>query len=379
MPARYFRFYLYGLLLLGLGSCIEPYQPDVIQVAHNYLVVDGFINSKGTTTVRLSRAVPPAGANIPPGEKNARIQIEEEGGPQYPLTEAADGNYKSQPLQLNPTRRYRLRIRTAAGQEYVSAFEQNKITPPIDSVSWEVQPDGLQIYVNTHDPKQNTRFYRWKYEETWEYTTPYYSILEYKDAQIQDRRENINLCYRGGSSAGITIGATTQLSQDVVSEYPLVKLPDNSLKIKHKYSILVKQYAQSKEAYSYAEALKKNTENIGTLFDPLPSQLTGNIQCLSNPGEPVIGYVNVTSEEVKRIFIRRPQLPTTWRPLDEYTFCTLDTILLSEVATTFPVGSVIPVTEAYGEMGLLIGYTASAVDCVDCRVRGTNVKPAFWE
>ncbi|MGV3589460.1 MAG: DUF4249 domain-containing protein [Adhaeribacter sp.] len=376
---RYSTYYFFIFLLSCLSSCIEPYQPDVIQMPNNYLVVDGFINSNGSTTIRLSRTVNLDGTNIPPGESNAQVIIEEEGGLQFELAEGPNGNYISQPLQLNLAKRYRLRIRTADGKQYASAYQENKITPPIDSISFKAQTDALQIYVNTHDPQQNTRYYRWKFEETWQFTTPYYSTLEYINFNMVDRRENINLCYRGSNSTAVNIASTAKLSQDVVSEFPLTRIPNSSVKLKYKYSILVRQYAQTKEAYAYAETLKKNTENIGTLFDPLPTQLTGNIQCISNPAEPVIGFVSVASEQVKRIFIRRSQLPTTWRSQNEYDFCQLDTVLLKDVPANFVSGHFLPVGEVRSNMGDITGYTGSSADCVDCRVRGTNVQPDFWE
>ena len=378
MSARYYIYFLVGCLLLGLGSCIEPYRPDIIQAPNNYLVVDGFINSNGITTIRLSRTVNLDGAAVPPGETKAKVYIEEEGGPQYGLSEGRDGNYTSQPLQLNLTRRYRLRIRTANNKEYASAYVANKITPPIDSISWKAADDALQIYVSSHDPKQDTRYYRWNYEETWEFTTPFYSANEYVNNNMIDRRDNINRCWRGGVSSAIFIASTAKLSQDVVSEFPLVKLPASSFKIKYKYSLLVKQYAQTLEAYNYAETLKKNTENIGTLFDPLPTQLTGNIQCISDPGEPVIGFVSVSSVQEKRFFINREQLPPTWISQDEYASCKLDTVLNKDIPTVFKSGQTLPIQQIM-DMGRAIGYSASTADCVDCRLRGTNVKPDFWE
>src|SRR5687768_8833741 len=123
MSARYYKYCLIGCLLLWLGSCIEPYRPQIIQVPNNYLVVDGFINSTGSTTIRLSRTVNLDGATIPPGELKARVFIEEEGGVQFELKEGTNGNYTGNPLQLNATRRYRLRIRTADGKEYASGYE----------------------------------------------------------------------------------------------------------------------------------------------------------------------------------------------------------------------------------------------------------------
>ena len=54
--------------------------------------------------------------------------------------------------------------------------------------------------------------------------------------------------------------------------------------------------------------MKKNTEDIGSFFGPLPSELKGNIHCLTNPEEPVIGFVTSSAATQKRIFIDASQV-----------------------------------------------------------------------
>ena len=68
------------------------------------------------------------------------------------------------------------------------------------------------------------------------------------------------------------------------------------------YSINVKQYALSHEAYLFFEKIKKNTEQLGSIFDPQPSELQGNIHCITNPAETVVGYVDISEEKVQRNF-----------------------------------------------------------------------------
>jgi hypothetical protein len=38
-------------------------------------------------------------------------------------------------------------------------------------------------------------------------------------------------------------------------------------------------------------------------------KISGNIHCLADPGEVVIGFIEVTQEQVKRIFISNSQVP----------------------------------------------------------------------
>lgn len=386
---RSLKSVVYCCLLLLVG-CVEPYAPDVIEGPNNYLVVDGFINGNGISTVKLSRTQNITETSPPLLETGARLLLEEEQGAQYPLQEVVAGTYVSSGLHLDPNKKYRLYIRLSTGREYASDFVPVKQTPPIDEVGWQVQNNRLQIYVNSRDPQRDTRYYRWEYEATWAYTSAFMSNIRYDEATgtIVPRTrqdEDIYNCWRTEKSTGIKLGTTAKLSQDVIHEYPILTLPGSSEELRIKYSILVQQYGLTQEEYQYWEALKKNTESIGTLFDPLPSQLTGNVHSLSNPDEPVIGYVGASSLQEKRIFVSRAELPLDWRTF--YPACQIDSLMpgegqtLADLAGRFQNGSYMPVSEIFPPMGFPtpIGYMGAVKDCVDCRTRGTNVKPDFWE
>ena len=384
-------------LLIGVNSCVDPFEPEVKDIPESFLVVDGFINSNGRTTIKLSRTVNLSADTIPPAELNAQVYIEEENGVRFPvaqpriLTEENKGTYISNRLTLDPAKKYRLQITTANGKQYASDYVTVKITPPIDNVTWQAKNDGLQIYVNSHDATNNTRYYRWKYEETWEFNSAYQSPFEYKDGKLQPLKDDIFICWKTELSTAIKIGNTARLTQDVVSDYPVNTLPSSTVKLGRKYSILVKQYALSQEEYVYYETLRKNTENIGSLFDPLPTQLTGNVHGLTDASEPVIGYVGARSFTSKRIFIDREELPITWGGYTTgYEYCyppdtaKIDGIIyksLDEVEAIFESGQIFalnPISRRNGPP-TTIGYTYSSAQCVDCRLRGTNVKPDFWK
>jgi hypothetical protein len=122
--------------------------------------------------------------------------------------------------------------------------------------------------------------------------------------------------------------------------------------------------------------MKKNTEQTGSLFDAQPSQLSGNIHCLTDPNEFVIGYVEITQEQTQRIFIYSSQV-SGWKydpgcyqyEVDN----NLDSIALhgSELTPTGP-----SALDAMG--GILKFYGAADVRCVDCTIGRTNKKPPFW-
>ncbi|GAA4350988.1 hypothetical protein GCM10023185_09280 [Hymenobacter saemangeumensis] len=361
--------------LLLLAGCVDPYMPDAITVPTNYLVVDGFINCNGVSEIKLSRTYNISASTPPPRVSLATVYVEEESGPRYLLRESPVGTYTSSALVLNRAKRYRLRITTNGGSDYASEFVPAKFTPRIDSISWKAEDTGVGIRVNSHDASGTTQYYKWDYEETWEFAPLVNPILEYANGQIIPIRTRYpQRCWRNASSTAITQAKTTNLSQDVVSNFLLLTLPPNAERLRYKYSILVRQYAQTREEYAYWDLLKKNTENIGTLFDPLPSQLTGNIRCLSNPEEPVLGFIGAHSVEEKRIFIDRLRLPFPWRMLSGYEDCyPPDTVKAPQSVYNVLEAGLIPVFLSSA------GYVVSTVDCVDCRRRGTATRPAFWQ
>jgi hypothetical protein len=153
------------LLLVGgaalLGGCVDPYPPDVPAAAQSYLVVDGFINSKGSTTIKLSRSLGLASASAIPAETKATVYVLDNLGTRYNLTENPAGTYTLPAQTLDPQRQYQVRITTAKGRNYASDLVAVKTTPPIDKLSWQPTGNGVEIDVNAHDATGNSRYYRW--------------------------------------------------------------------------------------------------------------------------------------------------------------------------------------------------------------------------
>lgn len=365
-------------LLLLLSSCVDPYTPAVISAPPTYLVVDGAINLNGITTVHLSQTRSLSAGATAPVEAKATVAIQDEAGARYPLTEQAAGTYTSAALALGTNHHYQLRLRLASGREYASDLVAAKLAPAIDDVTWAAEPNGVQIYVNSHDATSATRYYRWSYQETWQFHSAYQSDLEFVGGQIKRRSENIYQCWRTENSTAISLSTTAQLSQDVVSQFPLTLLPHTSGKLYSMYSILVQQYGLTPEEFAYWEKLRKNTESLGTLFDPLPSQLSGNVHSLDTPSELVLGYVGAGSTTEKRIFISISQLPYNFiRPITGYETCSApDTVLMKDLAVRFNNTGFLPINPVGNYPPR--AYTGAPSSCVDCRQRGTNIKPSFW-
>lgn len=383
MKIRNWKNPIVWLVMLLVSGCVEPYFPEVKDSTSNFLVVNGFLNANGRTSIQLLRSQSLNETEAPPAEESATVVVESENGERYGLHETGYGTYTHPNLQLSTDTKYRLYIRTKNGNEYASDYLEVKTSPAIENVQWEAEDGEVKIYVNAFDPNNSTKYYKWEYEETWQFRPAFFSVFIYDKGEVRFREptdEPISICWKSDNSTRVEIGSSVKLSEDRISNYRILSIPYNSEKISMKYSILVKQYALTREAYEYQEMLKKNTENIGTLFDPLPSQLTSNIRSLTNPDETVIGYMTASTVETKRMFVNSRELPRDWRLFNPT--CEIDTVLIKSgmVDERFTGGYLIPV-DAIFEAGSPdpVGYTYGTRFCVDCTVQGTNVKPAFWE
>ncbi len=359
------------LFILFVGGCVDPYRPPEITSPGSYLVVNGFFNSApGTTsTIQLSRTQTLTETKVPTAETKALVTIESQNKATYTLTEGTAGAYTLSGVTPQQGESYRLHVKTAKGVEYYSDYVPVIKTPPIDSVSWRVENDGVQFSVNTHDPQNNTRYYRWEFDETWEYLTPYRSEYEISNNRIVERQLSVNQCWRSGSSTNIMTTSTTRLSKDVVSQFPLIFVAGNSIKLGIKYSILVRQFALSQASFDYYDQLAKITQNIGSIFDPQPSQITGNLHSTTNPSELVLGFFRVGTVETKRIFLTHYQVPT-FRTLTGYESCRMDTLGTGDILKDRP---------AIISMFDRTRYFTTSDYCVDCRLQGgVLTRPDFW-
>ncbi len=386
--------YYFFLALVPTMSCKEKYLPALNLPATSFLVVEGYINSgSGATNITLSRTIKLTDTTTILYETKATVRVEGKNNTSaIQLTEGTPGRYTIAQLTLNPNDQYRLRIKTSNGKEYVSDFSAVRSTPTIDSISWVRENAGVQIYANTHDPLAKTRYYQYVYDETWEFHSKYSQSLKltygpngqikavgYKDSSTFNYDSTVFKCWKTANITAIAIATSEQLSLDVISLKKIQFIENGSWKLSQLYSMSVKQRALSKDAYRFLEQLKKNTEQIGSIFDAQPSENNGNIKCVSNPNEIAIGFVEVTEEKEKRLWISKSSLPNwVWNtgcdieikvpnhPDSLMVFMPPSSYQLTNVAETNPSGTVI--TYVFG----------AASTCVDCRLLGVNKKPAFW-
>lgn len=339
-------------------------------------MAEGILNAEGNTSVRLSRTVDLNELAGIKSETGAMVTVVGDDGSITVLEESSPGIYLGF-LTLSTEKTYSLHIRTTEGKDYASAMESVKLTSPIDSISWVRTNKGVQLGINTHDVSGKSKYYKWEYEETWEIHSAFEAQYQYIEPQVLPRSlDEIRLMYTCWSTAAsdrILIGNSTQLNQDVISQAPILLIPSGDERLSVRYSILVIQFAIDENAYNFYQQLKSNTESLGSLFDRLPTDISGNVLCTTDPSEKVIGHISIASPQEKRIFISKIEVPAWgYKP-----YCEILKVANHPDSFRINYPPLIPF-EAIGSGPAISHYKSTGADCLDCRTRGTNNRPLFW-
>lgn len=368
------------ILLSIIESCITPFEPEGVSSIDNMIVIEGNILQNDTTRVIVSRSLSLNQENKVDYIHNALVWVESDNGTKYSAVEKGDGNvvsYLINTIGIDPSLEYKLVV-SVEGNRYESNFVAIRRTPEIDSIGYSIDADssGLMFYVNTHDSKNETWNYMWRYTEDWEFHSNYLSIFEYNPTKQSIEEipmdKNRFFCWRNDVSRSILIATTSHLSQDRVFRMPLLYVTSGSSRINYLYSMELTQIAISPEAYNYWENIKKNSEEIGGIFAPQPSELAGNIRCVTSPNEKVIGYICGAMVTKKRVFFSSAQIGI-YR--DEK---------ICEMHIVGP-DNPLPIDSLYHSGYDVIDFFEDTKEsswvtrrCVDCEISGSKNKPSFW-
>jgi len=380
---RFSRYILIACyFVVVFSNCVQEFNPKP-QSYENLLVIDAILtDGEDPFEVKLSRSIPLDTTGFV-GETRASVSLITEEGEQYNLMETIPGVYQYQGIiGAEVGKSYQLKIQTQNGNQYESEFVTMRNTPAIDSVTYKFEPResagqiGIQLYVNTHDPTNNTNYYRWEWDETWIFFTPYNSNIYWEDGQILNREERINICWKFHESSAIDIASTKNLTVDRISDHPLLYVSSETDRLQTKYSVRVKQYGLSETSYNYWRELKNATENLGTLFDPQPSIVQGNYRNINDDSDLVLGYFDATTVSEQRIFVNRRDLPS-FRVPNYYAQCT-DSIVSRGQIPDMVRDLYVLVEETINDFGAPV-FIMSSRFCIDCTLYGTNKRPDYWQ
>lgn len=377
------RIYIIVISLISLSlikSCITPFEPEGIASIDNMIVIEGNIMQNDTTKVMVSRSLSLNEENKIDYISKATVWVESEKGTKYSAKEEKKGGkiqYLINTIGIDPSLEHKLVVLTG-GKRYESDFVAIRRTPEIDSIGYSINSDstGLTFYVNSHDPQNKTWYYMWSFTEDWEFRSNYLSLFDYNPESMSIfeilMEQNRYYCWRKDVSRSILIATSNHLNEDRVFRKPLLYVPSGDSRINYLYSMELAQIAIGADAFRYWENIKKNSDEIGGIFAPQPSEMAGNIRCVTNPSEKVIGYISGAFVVKKRVFFRSQDIGIYKDEKD------------CEMHNVGPENP-LPIDSLYKVGFDVISYFDETKEsswvirrCVDCRVYGTKNKPSFW-
>lgn len=379
-------------------SCVEEYTipKEGTLTMTSDIVIQGRILSGDNSIVYITRTQPLNSKEENESVPSAQVTIIGQNGYESELAEFDIENdyYYVDTKDLPNNTLYALQIKVE-NEVYQSEFQPILVTPEIDEVSYKERNDGISIHVSTNDDDNASRCYMWTFEEDWEFHSlvnftgingiPVYDKQIYSD-EIIDGKNPYLYCWKHAESANVYIYDTSSLQTNVAKDVELFRISTDDIRISYIYSILVKQISLSKKAFNYYDLIKKYSEESGGLFSPIPSEIKGNITCVSNPEKKVHGYVLASTMSTKRIFIYEENfelIHSQYEPECIWKAPTLSNSHQYEWDQLIKQGAIAITTNGsyskYKNPDFLESILYSR-ECVDCRAEegATKKRPDFW-
>jgi len=331
----------------------------------------------------------------PEKEVNAEVEVIDDLNNRYHFSEIEPGKYISDvAFSAEADRAYQLLIKTNEGKTYASKPTKLTSVSKIDKLYASKETSSLgeetiKIFVDSFDPNATSHYYRYQYEETYKIIPPFWSndeliIVNPKQQFTTKPRVNKNkICYKTVSSNTIIQTQTNGFTEDRVSKFPIRILSRDNFIISYRYSILLKQYVQSLEAYTFYKVLNEQSNSGGLLSQTQPGSINSNVYSIEHVDEIVLGFFEVSSVSSKRLFFNyEDYFPS--EPLPPYKEKCIQISPLVSKDGDFPLyETVVAKTHTFytlndepkdGEGP----YILVPKVCGDCTELGTTEVPNFW-
>lgn len=196
---------------------------------------------------------------------------------------------------------YKLAITLPNGEKYSSKPEMMEAVPPIINLSYEYKkisninvPDGYQVYLDTKDPGDVQNFYRW--------SAYGYSRWESTGAPCGSFSPSIcyNFCWVPTDYPQVLLYSDASINGNSITKVPVYLSPIRAI---GNHFIEVTQYSLSKDAYTFWSLYEEQRKRVGTIFDPQPAPIEGNLVNDSDPTDIALGYFGVSAIFRKKLTI----------------------------------------------------------------------------
>jgi hypothetical protein len=345
-----------GLLLLFSGCFKEIFFENVPD--EQILVVQGTITDvPSSRTIFLSYTAPFGQQN---GERISAAQIDliDDKGKKWPYVEVLKGRYvmRDSQLRILPGERYFVEIKLANGEAFRSELQKMPRSSQIDDLRLtfnQLEDDRpLRVWADVSAlGNQDGTFLRW-------------SLLRIARKQEVDqfriRPFSLDIptpktCYITYSvnEQSILLFGTERKDDFKLKQQELAAIPTDRT-FADRNMVQVVQYSLPEAAYQYYRKINTITNQVGTIFDPPPAKVRGNILQTTDPDRIILGYVDLAAVDTAVAFVN----PSFFEPVYIASDCMQDFSRPDWAATW--------------------GYPATCLNCLLIPGSGTQL-PKYWK
>lgn len=301
------------LLSIMTYSCIDEVDLNV-DTEQRTLVVDGFVtDSLGNFELSLKRSsvIGIGNDNILDPEPGATVKLMDSNGGTYPYAEMEAGIYHLENFKALRGIDYYIDIVLADGKHYQSRPESLRSASTIDSVKYDVVEETyrnnigdliterlIKVRIDT-DFSQNDEapFLRWRIGG------------QYQFQEIEPGELNPKRCY---ISVNLDLNAIRIADASNIAQDKLINQEISSTTFDDRFGdqfcYHISQFSISEDEYIYWRNIKDIIDIDGSLFDPPPGTVVGNLFNVDDPTDVAVGYFSVASVYFTREFVNSNEL-----------------------------------------------------------------------
>lgn len=299
------------LLLLIFTGCEDRLDVSVGDDAPRLVVEGRITDSNEPVRVNLSWTTGYDHGYRPPKVSGARVCISDSEGNCAELQEVAEGTYSAVGNTIKGVqgRSYTIEISLPDGRNYVSSPEVLREAPGIDSSyggffyrerlnsnNYIEQVPSMQLYADVMNPLDEDNFILWEWEGVYAFSPPLAPQPQACWISEPELYSRFNLM------------SDENFSSDLVRDHK-IDFIDVDFRFASRYSVELQQYALSVEAFEYMKGLRHQLDRSGSITDPPPYRVKGNIHNPADENEVVLGYFYAAGRAASHLFIERSQVP----------------------------------------------------------------------
>jgi hypothetical protein len=325
------------LFFILIHACVEPLELDEYGSYKSQLVVDGAITDQpGPYTVSLYLSAPAnTDLDLPSKVGGAIVTLYDDQGTHEQLEEISPGKYQTSAAGIRGTigRKYHLTI-TINDKEYVSSSQEMLPAGTITDLFGEFEEnvinhgdltkpqDVIRIYFNAAGEDGYPNLFRWRWSAIYEVKTfpelrvrfegnspfpipdPFPCSGYVYDGMLRMERPcTCCNCWVDEFGNNALVSNNQFLTNDTFNKVLLTTLPYTFERFSRKYYLKMEQISVNEDIYAFWKLVQSQQEGVGNIFQPNSIKIKGNISCVTDPGESVLGIFSVSAVTEKSFFI----------------------------------------------------------------------------